>query len=121
MAQRRIYPAWLPPTTDQRAALMRIRRRQTLALFWMIALLPAGWLILALSPPNVILVPLTIVWIGFGIALARRLTQTPCPRCAATFCQKEGMPYLYALFNNRCESCGLTLYPRNVDGDGTAG
>jgi Na+/proline symporter len=121
MAQRRIYPAWLPPTADQRAALIRIRRRQTLVLLWMIAFLPAGWFILALTPSNVILVPLTILWIGFGVSLARRLTQTACPRCDSSFCQKAGMPYLYALFNNRCESCGLTLYPRNVDEDGTAG
>jgi predicted RNA-binding Zn-ribbon protein involved in translation (DUF1610 family) len=114
MAQRRIYPAWLPPTPDQRAALMRIRRRQTLILLWMAAFLPAGWLVIALTRSNVMLVPLTILWIGSGISLARRVTETRCPRCGATFCQKAGMPYLYALFNNRCESCGLTLYPRHL-------
>jgi hypothetical protein len=121
MAQWRIYPAWLPPTTEQRTALTRIRRRQTLVLIWMAAFIPAGWLIIALTRSNVMLVPLTLLWIGFGISLARRLTQIPCPRCAATFCQKTGMPYLYVLLNNRCESCGLTLCPRNVDEDGNAG
>jgi hypothetical protein len=121
MAQRRIYPAWLPATTDQRMALMRIRSRQTLVLLWMAGLIPAGCMIIALSPSNVVLVPLTLLWIGIGIWLAHRLSQTRCPRCAATFCQKADMPYLYALFNNRCESCGLTLYPREVDGGGASG
>jgi len=111
MAQQRIYPAWLPPTTAQRAALLRIRRRQSLALLWMVAFIPAGWLVIALTRSIVMLLPLTILWISHGISLARRLIETPCPRCAGNFCAKAAMPYLYALFNNRCESCGLTLYP----------
>jgi hypothetical protein len=114
MTPQRIYPAWLPPTTDQRIALLRIRRRQSLVLLWMVAYIPAGWLVIALTRSIVMLLPLTILWISAGISLAQRVTQTPCPRCAGNFCAKAAMPYLYALFNNRCESCGLTLHPRNI-------
>ncbi len=112
MAQQRIYPAWLPPTSAQRTALLRIRRRQSLVLLWMVAFIPAGWFIIAFTHSIVMLLPLTILWITSGVSLAQRVTQAQCPRCASNFCTKAAMPYLYALFNNRCESCGLTLHPR---------
>jgi hypothetical protein len=110
MAQRRTYPSWLPPTAGQRAELLRIRRSQTVVLLWMAAFLPAGWAVMWLARSTVMLVPLTILWIGLGIVLARRVTEIPCPRCGAAFCTKAGMPYMYALFNSRCEACGLTLH-----------
>jgi hypothetical protein len=112
MAQRRIYPSWLPATSDQRDALLRIRRSQTLVILWMAAFLPAGWVVIWLARSLMTLLPLTILWIAAGIALARRVTESPCPRCRAPFCTRAGMPYLYALFNSRCEACGLTLHAR---------
>ena len=110
MEQRRIYPSWLPPTAEQRAELLRIRRSQTLVILWMVAFLPAGWAVMWLARSIVTLIPLTILWIACGIALARRVTEIPCPRCRADFCMKAGMPYMYALFSSRCEGCGLTLH-----------
>jgi hypothetical protein len=112
MAQRRIYPSWLPPTAEQRETLLRIRRSQTLVILWMVALLPAGWAVMWLARSVMTLIPLTILWIAGGVALARRVTETPCPRCSAAFCTLAGMPYMYALFNSRCEACGLTLHAR---------
>jgi hypothetical protein len=110
MAQRHIYPSWLPPTRQQREALLRIRRGQTVVLLWMAGFLPAGWAVMWLARSAMILIPLTILWIACGVALARRVADTPCPRCGADFCTKAGMPYMYALFNSRCEACGLTLH-----------
>jgi hypothetical protein len=112
MAQRRIYPSWLPPTAEQRETLLRIRRSQTLVILWMVALLPAGWAVMWLARSVMTLIPLTILWIAGGVALARRVKETPCPRCSAAFCTRAGMPYMYALFNSRCEACGLTLHAR---------
>jgi hypothetical protein len=110
MAQRRAYPSWLPPTAEQRAELLRIRRSQTAVLLWMVAFIPAGWVVMLLARSTVMLVPLTILWIGIGIVLARRVREISCPRCGSDFCTKAGMPYMYALFNSRCEACGLTLH-----------
>jgi predicted RNA-binding Zn-ribbon protein involved in translation (DUF1610 family) len=119
MGQRRIYPSWLPPTAEQRKGLLRIRRSQTVAMLWMVAFIPAGWVVMLLARSSVMLVPLTILWISVGVALARHITEFPCPRCGAAFCVKTGMPYMYALFNGRCEACGLSLHSRLQDVQGS--
>jgi hypothetical protein len=106
---QRIYPAWLPPTPDQRVALERIRRMQTQVILWFAAFLPAGWIVALVTRSDTAFVPLTVVWIAAGGLLARRITEFRCPRCAARFCANSGMPFVYALFNRRCQDCGLTL------------
>ncbi len=117
MATRRYFPRWLPPTVEQRAALGNIRRRQTVVMLWWIALIPAGWMVIILTRSDAMLAPLTIFWVAFGVEFARRLASVRCPRCGGSFCEKPGMPYIYGMFNNRCESCGLTLIP-DRDGEG---
>jgi hypothetical protein len=106
---RRVYPSWLPPTPSERAALIRVRRQQLVVIGWLIALLPAGWAILAVTRSEVMLAPLTIFWIVMGISLAQRVTDTLCPRCHERLCQKRELPYWYGLFNQRCDACGLSL------------
>jgi hypothetical protein len=108
---RRIYPRWLPPTQAQRIALLQIRRMQRKAMIWLVAFIPAGWVVIALTRSDVMLVPFSVLWIAAGIALARRVTERRCPRCAESFCEKSEMPYWYGLLNHRCQSCGLTLSP----------
>jgi hypothetical protein len=106
---QRIYPGWLPPTPDQRAALERIRRMQKEVILWFAAFLPAGWIVALATRDDSAFVPLTVFWITAGAILARRVIEMHCPRCGATFCAKSGLPYIYGLFNRRCEGCGLTL------------
>jgi hypothetical protein len=110
MPPRRIYPRWRPPTPAQRVALRQIRRMQRHVMIWLVAFIPAGWVVIALTSSDAILVPFTLLWIAAGIALARRVTAIRCPRCAANFCEKSRLPYWYGLFNRRCENCGLTLF-----------
>ena len=111
MPPRRNYPSWLPPNPGEREALTRLRRRQAGVIGWLVGLLPAGWIVLALTPSEVLLAPLTILWIAIGVGLAQRVTDSPCPRCQERFCAKRELPYWYGLFNHRCESCGLSLDP----------
>jgi hypothetical protein len=111
MPPRRIYPRWLPPTPAQRIVLLQIRRMQRNVMIWLVAFIPAGWVVIALTQSDVMLVPFSVLWIAAGIALARRVTESRCPRCAESFCEKSKMPYWYGLLNHRCESCGLTLSP----------
>jgi hypothetical protein len=112
---RRIYPRWLPPTPTQRAELLQMRRTQRNVLTWLIAFIPAGWAVIAITRSDVMLVPFSVLWIAAGMALARRVTDRRCPRCGESFCAKSGMPYWYGLLNKRCESCGLTLLPEPPD------
>lgn len=77
----------------------------------MVAFIPAGWVVILLTRSSAMLLPLTILWIALGVAMARRVTDKRCPRCGGNFCTKAEMPYFYGLFNRRCEACGLTLYP----------
>jgi hypothetical protein len=109
MPSKRIYPRWLPPTPAQRTILRQIRRKQTMVMVWLVAFIPAGWIAIVLTRSDVMLVPLTVLWISAGVLLARRVTAIRCPRCDANFCEKSQLPYWYGLFNNRCENCGLTL------------
>ena len=106
---RRIYPRWLPPTPAQRIALLQIRRMQRNVMIWLVAFIPAGWVVIALTRSDVMLVPFSVLWLAAGIALARRVTEMRCPRCAESFCEKSEMPYWYGLLNHHCQSCGLTL------------
>lgn len=80
-------------------------------MIWLVAFIPAGWVVIALTRSDVMLVPFTVFWITAGIILARRVTARRCPRCEANFCAQSQLPYWYGLFNNRCENCGLTLFP----------
>jgi hypothetical protein len=113
MPSRRIYPRWLPPTPAQRVELLRIRRAQKNALIWLIAFIPAGWVVIAITQSDVMLVPFTVLWLTAGIALARRVTDSRCPRCDGNFCAKPRSPYWNGLLNHRCDNCGLTLSPED--------
>jgi hypothetical protein len=116
MPPRRVYPSWLPPNPREREALTQLRRRQAGVIGWLVALLPAGWGILAMTRSDVMLAPLTIFWIVLGVGFAQRVTDSPCPRCRERFCARRELPYWYGLFNHRCESCGLSLEPvRDAD------
>lgn len=116
MPSRRVYPSWLPPNPREREALGRLRYRQAWVIGWLIALLPAGWLVLALTASAFLAAMLTIFWIAAGAGLARRVTASRCPRCNERFCTRLELPYWYGLFNRRCESCGLSLEPaRDAD------
>jgi len=84
---------------------------QATVMIWLAAFIPAGWVLILLTSSDVMFVPLTIFWITTGVILARRVTASRCPRCGGNFCEKSKLPYWYGLFNSRCESCGLTLYP----------
>ena len=76
---------------------------------WLIAMLPAGWIILAVTASGVLIAALTIFWIALGVALAKQVTEQRCPRCHDWFCLRREPPYWYGLFNHCCESCGLSL------------
>jgi hypothetical protein len=76
---------------------------------WLIAMLPVGWSILALISSGTLIAALTIFWIALGITFAKQVTEQRCPRCHDWFCLRRELPYWYGLFNNRCESCGLSL------------
>jgi hypothetical protein len=86
-----------------------MRRKQTIAMGWLASFIQASWIVIALTSSDLIFVPLTVLWIAAGVILARRLTESRCPRCKASFFEKTQMPYFYVLFNHRCENCGLTL------------
>jgi hypothetical protein len=86
---------------------------QTMVMVWLVAFIPAGWVAIVLTRSDVMLVPLTVLWISAGVLLARRVTAIRCPRCDANFCEKSRQPYWYGLFNHRCENCGLTLTPQD--------
>jgi hypothetical protein len=103
------YPSWLPPNPRERIALRQIRRSQRLVIFWMVGLLPAGWIAALLTRSDYLFVPLTVFWILVDIILAQRVAMNPCPRCGERFCAGAQMPYWYSLFNRRCATCGLSL------------
>jgi hypothetical protein len=111
MSARRAYPSWLPPNPRERDMLLKIRRMQTLVIIWFAGFFPAGWIVILATRSNSTFVPLTVLWIGVGVWLARRVTANRCPRCGENFCEKSQLPYWYGLFNSRCESCGLSLKP----------
>lgn len=83
---------------------------QRRVMLWLIAFIPAGWVVIALTSSDAILVPITLFWIAAGISLAHHVTSIRCPRCAASFCERSPLPYWYGLFNRACENCGLTLF-----------
>jgi hypothetical protein len=109
MATRRVYAWWLPPNPRERLVLLKLKRQQRLAAAWLMALIPAGWLLVLLTPTELVFAPFTIIWIGIGLWLAHRISATRCPRCGAGFAARRELPYLYVLFNQRCENCGLGL------------
>jgi len=111
MSRRRTYPSWLPPNPREREGLLKIRRRQTFVIAWLMGFLPASWVVILATRSNSAFVPLTVLWIGIGVLLARRVTANLCPRCGENFCEKSELPSWYGLFNSRCESCGLSLKP----------
>ena len=111
MPPRRVYPSWLPPNPGERIGLVKIRRMQALVMIWLMAFIPAGWIVILLTRSDVMFVPLTVLWIGAGLSFARRVTASRCPRCGERFCEKSGLPYWYGLFNSRCDGCGLSLNP----------
>jgi len=113
----RVYPSWLPPNPRERRELLKIRRMQKSVIAWMIGFMPAGWMVILVTRSIDFMVPLTVLWFGIGIWLARRATASPCPRCAAKFCEKRGLPYWYGLFSSRCESCGLSLASAPISDD----
>jgi hypothetical protein len=73
-------------------------------------MIPAGWAILIMAPSTMVLIPLTVIWIGLGLSMARGLALSPCPRCGSAFCDAPGMPYWYALFASDCQKCGLSTH-----------
>lgn len=89
---------------------MQIRRMQRHVMIWLVAFIPTGWIVIALTSSDAMLVPFTLLWIAAGIALARRVSAIRCPRCAANFCEQSRLPYWYGLSNRSCENCGLTLF-----------
>ena len=110
-APRRIYPSWLPPNPRERTALVGLRRRQNLVIVWLMGLLPAGWIATMVTHSDALFVPITVVWIVVGLMLAQRVAIIACPRCGKEFCAGQELPYWNALFNRRCDNCGLTLDP----------
>jgi hypothetical protein len=109
MPSRRIYASWLPPNPRERGELLRIRRTQKKVIAGVIGFLPAGWVVIFVTRSSDFMVPFTVLWLAIGVLLAGRVAAIPCPRCGEKFCEKAGLPYWYGLFNNRCESCGLSL------------
>jgi hypothetical protein len=109
MPTRRVFASWLPPTPSERVQLLKLRRMQRLVLLWMIALIPAGWIVVLFAPTDRLFVPFTIAWIAAGLWFAGLVSTRPCPRCSAKFCEKHELPYWYGLFNSKCENCGLSL------------
>jgi hypothetical protein len=83
---------------------------QRIVLTWLVAFIPAGWVVIAFTTSDAMIVPFTLLWITVGIAFAQRVATLPCPRCQANFCEKSQLPYWYGLLNRRCENCGLTLF-----------
>jgi hypothetical protein len=105
----RVYPSWLPPSPRERDELIKLRRMQIAALGWIVAFIPAGWLLILITGSLDFVLPLTIVWFVAGLSIARRVTARQCPRCGEGFSAKLATPNWYGLFNRRCESCGLSL------------
>jgi len=112
MPPRRVYPSWLPPTPREHDELLKLRRLQVTALGWMVAFLPAGWVLILITRSADFVVPLTVLWLAVGVYIAGRVTASRCPRCGERFSEKAEMPYWYGIFNRRCENCGLSL-PRD--------
>lgn len=108
---RRIYPRWLPPTPTQRAELLQMRRTQRNVLTWLIAFIPAGWAVIAITRSDVMLVPFSVLWIAAGMALARRVTDRRCPRCGESFCAKSGLPSGTACSTNVVRVAALHYCP----------
>ena len=109
MLTRRFYASWLPPNPRERTALLKMRRRQHLAIAWLVGLIPSGWIVVLLAPDEALFVPFTLFWIAVGLWLAERIGAAPCPRCGRDFCDKREFACWHGLFTNRCENCGLTL------------
>jgi hypothetical protein len=105
----RVYPSWLPPSPRERDELIKLRRMQIAALGWIVAFIPAGWLLILITGSLDFVLPLTIVWFVAGLSIARRVTARQCPRCGEGFSAKLATRNRYGLFNRRCESCGLSL------------
>jgi predicted RNA-binding Zn-ribbon protein involved in translation (DUF1610 family) len=109
MPKRRRYASWLPPNPRERAELLKIRRKQHLAIAWMVGLIPGGWIAVLLAPDETVFVPLTLLWISVGLWFAEQVGAARCPRCGEDFCDRQQLAYWHSLFKTRCDNCGLSL------------
>lgn len=108
MSTRRVYASWLPPNPRERIQLVKMKRSQRFAIFWMVTLIPSGWIAVLLVPEKALL-PFTLFWIAVGLWLIELIGGIRCPRCGHDFCGKRALACWHGLFATRCEHCGLTL------------
>jgi hypothetical protein len=84
---------------------------QVILLTWLVASIPASWLVMLAPDARNAIVPVLFAWLGIGIAIGWRAGLSRCPRCRSEF-HHSRFPFFDTIFSYQCVNCGLTL-PRN--------